>query len=57
MAALMWFGIDDSSTSVHFPVYGSSTRVSKGWAGKGPQDGEFFFIYITYYPNFSSSLI
>mmetsp|Transcript_4911 Transcript_4911/g.10699 ORF Transcript_4911/g.10699 Transcript_4911/m.10699 type:complete len:596 (+) Transcript_4911:80-1867(+) len=39
MAALMWFGIDDSSTSVHFPVYGSSKRVSKGWAGKGPQDG------------------
>lgn len=39
MAALMWFGIDDSSTSVHFPVYGSVTRVSKGWAGPGPQDG------------------
>ncbi len=39
MAALMWFGIDDSSTSVHFPVYGSVTTVSKGWAGLGPQDG------------------
>jgi hypothetical protein len=39
MAALLWFGIDDSSTSVHFPVYGSVTRVSKGWAGPGPQDG------------------
>lgn len=39
MAAIMWFGIDDSSTSVHFPVYGSVTRVSEGWAGKGPQDG------------------
>lgn len=39
IAALMWFGIDDSSTSVHFPVYGSVTRVSEGWAGKGPQDG------------------
>lgn len=39
MAALMWFGIDDSSTSVHFPVYGSVTRVSQGWAGLGPQDG------------------
>jgi hypothetical protein len=39
MAALMWFGIDDSSTSVHFPVYGSVTKVSEGWAGPGPQDG------------------
>jgi len=39
MAALMWYGIDDSSTSVHFPVYGSVTRIAPGWAGKGPQDG------------------
>ena len=39
MAALMWFGIDDSSTSVHFPVYGSITRIPFGWAGPGPQDG------------------
>jgi dipeptidase len=39
MAALLWFGMDDSSTSVHFPVYGSNTRVSAGWAGPGPQDG------------------
>jgi dipeptidase len=39
MAALLWFGIDDSSTSVHFPIYGSATRIPKGWAGKGPQDG------------------
>ena len=30
MAALLWFGIDDSSTSVHFPIYGSSTRVPAG---------------------------
>lgn len=35
MAALLWFGIDDSSTSVHFPLYGSATRVPEGWAGKG----------------------
>lgn len=39
MAGLLWFGIDDSSTSVHFPLYGSATRISSGWAGKGPQDG------------------
>jgi dipeptidase len=39
MAALLWFRIGGSSTSVHFPVYGSVTRVSKGWAGPGPQDG------------------
>ena len=34
MAALLWFGIDDSSTSVHFPLYGSATRIPKGWAGE-----------------------
>lgn len=39
MAGLLWFGIDDSSTSVHFPLYGSATRISSGWAGLGPQDG------------------
>lgn len=39
MAALLWFGIDDSSTSVHWPIYGSMTRIPAGWAGKGPQDG------------------
>lgn len=39
MAGLLWFGIDDSSTSVHFPLYGSVTRISSGWAGLGPQDG------------------
>jgi dipeptidase len=39
MAALEWFGIDDSSTSVHFPIYGSATRIPDGWSGLGPQDG------------------
>lgn len=37
MAALLWFGIDDSSTSVHFPLYGGNTVIPQGWAGKGPQ--------------------
>jgi dipeptidase len=39
MTSVLWYGIDDSSTSVHFPLYGSATRVSSGWAGPGPQDG------------------
>mmetsp|Transcript_23612 Transcript_23612/g.40125 ORF Transcript_23612/g.40125 Transcript_23612/m.40125 type:complete len:203 (-) Transcript_23612:1833-2441(-) len=39
MAALLWFGIDDSSTSVHWPLYGSTTRIPESWAGGGPQDG------------------
>ena len=39
MAALMWFGMDDSSTAVHFPVYGSITKIPFGWSGGGPQDG------------------
>lgn len=39
LAGLMWFGVDDSSTTVHFPVYGSVTRVSLSFGGAGPQDG------------------
>ena len=39
LGGLMWFGVDDSSTTVHFPVYGSATRVSPSFAGAGPQDG------------------
>lgn len=39
LSALMWFGVDDSSTTVHFPVYGSATRVAAAFGGAGPQDG------------------
>lgn len=39
LAALMWFGVDDSGTTVRFPVYGSATAVPKTFGGKGPQDG------------------
>lgn len=39
LAALVWFACDDSSTSPRVPVYGSSTRISPAYAGKGPQDG------------------
>jgi dipeptidase len=39
LSAIIWFGVDDSSTTVHFPVYGSATRISSSFAGKGAQDG------------------
>jgi dipeptidase len=39
LSALVWFACDDSSTSPRVPVYGSSTRISPAYAGKGPQDG------------------
>lgn len=39
LSGLLWFGVDDSSTTVHFPVYGSATRVSSNFYGQGPQDG------------------
>jgi dipeptidase len=39
LAGLLWFGVDDSSTTVRFPIYGSSTRVPEAFGGKGPQDG------------------
>ena len=39
LAALMWFGVDDSGTTVRFPIYGSATRVPPAFAGQGAQDG------------------
>lgn len=39
LSGLLWFGIDDSSTTVRFPIYGSATRVPQSFAGKGMQDG------------------
>lgn len=39
LAGLLWFGVDDSSTTVRFPIYGSATRVPASFAGQGAQDG------------------
>ena len=39
LRGVLWFGVDDSSTTAHLPVYGSTTRAPKEYAGKGPQDG------------------
>ncbi len=39
LSGLLWFGVDDSSTTVHFPVYGSATKVAPAFAGQGAQDG------------------
>jgi len=39
IASVLWFAVDDSSTSPRFPVYGSSTAVSNAYSGKGTQDG------------------
>lgn len=39
LSAVLWFGVDDSSTSPRVPVYAGSTRISKAYAGKGVQDG------------------
>lgn len=39
LRGLLWFGVDDSSTTVRLPVYASSTSVSPAFYGKGPQDG------------------
>lgn len=39
LAAVVWFAVDDSSTSPRFPFYASSTDVAEPYAGKGTQDG------------------
>lgn len=38
-SSVLWFSVDDSSTSPKFPVYGCSTRVSDAYRGLGTQDG------------------
>mmetsp|Transcript_562 Transcript_562/g.861 ORF Transcript_562/g.861 Transcript_562/m.861 type:complete len:605 (+) Transcript_562:81-1895(+) len=39
IASILWFAVDDSSTSPRYPVYSCSTAVSLAYAGKGTQDG------------------
>ena len=39
LAAIIWFAVDDSSTSPRVPVYASSTSIAEPYAGKGTQDG------------------
>jgi len=39
ISSILWFAVDDSSTSPRFPVYGGSTAVSDAYSGKGTQDG------------------
>eukprot|EP00607_Mallomonas_marina_P007607 CAMPEP_0182419942 /NCGR_PEP_ID=MMETSP1167-20130531/4327_1 /TAXON_ID=2988 /ORGANISM="Mallomonas Sp, Strain CCMP3275" /LENGTH=581 /DNA_ID=CAMNT_0024595177 /DNA_START=97 /DNA_END=1842 /DNA_ORIENTATION=- len=39
ISGLLWFGVDDSGTTVRFPVYGCATEVSSAYAGSGAQDG------------------
>ena len=36
---VLWFGVDDSATTVRLPVYSSATAVAPAFYGKGPQDG------------------
>lgn len=39
LSGLLWFGVDDSSTTVRFPIYGSASQVPESFAGQGAQDG------------------
>jgi dipeptidase len=39
LAAVIWFAVDDSSTSPRVPVYSSSKTIAEPYAGKGTQDG------------------
>lgn len=39
ISSVLWFAVDDSSTSPRFPVYGGSTAISNAYSGKGTQDG------------------
>lgn len=35
--AIVWFGVDDSSLSCHFPIYSKATRIPAAWVDKGIQ--------------------
>lgn len=39
LGALLWFGVDDSATTVRFPVWGSVTAPATAFAGAGTQQG------------------
>jgi len=39
LKGLIWFGVDDSSTTVRLPVYSCATVMPAAFAGKGAQDG------------------
>ena len=39
LKGVLWFGVDDSATTVRVPIYGAATRVPPSFAGQGPQDG------------------
>lgn len=39
LSGLLWFGVDDSATTVRFPMFSSATSVPASFAGQGPQDG------------------
>ncbi|GMH65251.1 hypothetical protein TL16_g04151 [Triparma laevis f. inornata] len=39
MQAVIWFGADDSATTVRVPFYASATELPLSFVGKGPQDG------------------
>jgi len=39
LQSILWFAVDDSSTSPRFPVYGCSRDISQAYSGKGTQDG------------------
>ena len=39
LSALLWFGVDDSATTAHFPIYGGATEVPAAYAGASTADG------------------
>jgi dipeptidase len=39
LQAVIWFGADDSATTVRVPIYAAARELPKSFAGKGPQDG------------------
>lgn len=39
LAAVIWFGVDDTATTVRIPLYGGATAVPESFAGQNSQNG------------------
>lgn len=42
-SGIIWFGVDDSGTTVRFPVFGSATKIPEAFAGPGKPF--FYFVH------------
>jgi dipeptidase len=45
LAGVLWYSIDDSSTNVHLPIFGSATKIPKSYAGQDVSNCNYVFSF------------